>query len=115
MTGDYLIYLYRNGHPEILPPLLSSSANNYNADGAESLGSFISEEVVKSPKDFLDALRSFPPSKQERVCSVAGAAGGGGMAPPDLRGARKQLGALNDEVARRCLLQIEHATKPAER
>jgi hypothetical protein len=115
MTGDYLIYLYKTGHTEILAPLLSSSANNYNAAGSESLGSFMSEVVVKSPEDFLDAIRSFPPSKQERVCSLAGTAEGGGMALTDLRSAQKELGTMNDEIARRCLRQIERANKPAQK
>jgi len=112
MTGDYLIYLYQHGHPEILPPLLSSSVNDYNAAGSESLGMFFSQLVVNSPKDFLDALRSFPASTQRRMCSMAGVAGGGGMTPADLGKARSQLGKMNDEVPRRCLQDIEQANKP---
>jgi hypothetical protein len=115
MTGDYLIFLYEHGHPEILAPLLSSNANSYNAAGSESVGSFMSELVAKSPKEFLDAVRSFPPSKQERVCFLAGAGDGGGITPAELRKVRKQLGAMNEETARRCLQQIEKANKPEQR
>jgi hypothetical protein len=115
MTGDYLISLYEHGHPEILAPLLSSSVKDYNAAGSEGLGGFFSELVAKSPNDFLDAVRSFPASTQRKMCYFAGLADGSGMAPADLRKVRKQLGTMNDEIARRCLRQIEQANKPEQR
>ena len=115
MTGEYLIYLYEHGHPEILAPLLSSSVKDYSAAGSEGLGAFFSELVAKSPNAFLDAVRSFPASAQRKMCYFAGAADGGGMSPADLRKVRNQLGAMNDEIARRCLRQIEQANKPEQR
>ena len=115
MTGEYLIYLYEHGHPEILAPLLSSSVKDYSAAGSEGLGGFFSELVAKSPNAFLDAVRSFPASTQRKMCYFAGAADGGGMSPADLRKVRNQLGAMNDEIARRCLRQIEQANKPEQR
>jgi hypothetical protein len=112
MTGEYLAYLYQHGHPEILGPLMSATVNDYNAAGAEFLGGFLADLVVGSPNDFLDAVRSFPASTQQKICSLAGVADGGGMAPAALRKVRNQLGRMNDELARCCLLQIEQANKP---
>ena len=66
MTGEYLFYLYEQGHPDILAPLLNSSVKSYSAAGAESLGELFADLVVKSPKDFLGAVRLFPPSTQSK-------------------------------------------------
>jgi len=112
LTGQYLIYLYEHGHPEILAPLLASSIKSYCAACSEGLGAFFSELVAKSPNEFLDAVRQFPVPTQKKMCSFAGYGDGSGMAEADLRKVRKQLGAMNDEVARRCLRQIEAANKP---
>ncbi len=113
MTGEYLAYLYQHGHPEILRPLMTATVHNYNAAGAEFLGGFLSELVVRTPNDFLDAVRSFPASTQQKICSLAGVADGGGMAPGDLRKVRSELGRMHDEVAQRCLQQIEQANQPS--
>jgi len=114
MTGEYLIYLCEHGHHEFLGPMLISSIDDYNAAGSEGLGSFFSTFVAKSPNDFLDAVRSFPASTQIKMCTFAGFGDGGGMAPEDLRKVRSQLGRMNDEVARRCLRQIEKANTPEQ-
>lgn len=115
MTGEYLFYLYEQGHPDILAPLLNSSVKSHSAAGAESLGELFADLVVKSPKDFLGAVRLFPPSTQRKMCYFAGTAGDGGMAPADLKKVRKQLGAMNDETAQRCLREIEEANKPEQK
>lgn len=112
MTGEYLIYLLRHGHREILAPLLDAAIEDYNAAGSEGLGGFFSEFVAASPAEFLDAVRSFPAATQRKMCSFAGSGDGGGMRPSDLRKVQASLGAMHDEVARRCLLQIENANKP---
>jgi hypothetical protein len=113
MTGGYLVFLLQQGHREILAPLLDASVKDYNAAGSESLGAFFSQLVARSPDEFLDAVRSFPPSTQKKICSFAGSGDGGGMEPSDLKRVRAHLGGMHDdEVARRCLLQIEHANKP---
>ena len=49
------------------------------------------------------------------MCYFAGTAGDGGMAPADLKKVRKQLGAMNDETAQRCLREIEEANKPEQK
>ena len=115
MTAAYLIYLYRHGHSEILTPLFRSSLKNCNASGAELLGAFLSELIAKTPSVFLDAVSLFSIPKQEQICYTAGIADGGGMAPPDLKGARRKLSAINSELAKRCLRQIEKANEPAKR
>jgi hypothetical protein len=111
MTGEYLVYLFRHGHPEILAPLLDASVKSYNAAGAEGLGAFFAELIAKSPNKFLDAVRSFQILTQKKMCYFAGSGDGGGMAPSDLKKVRERLSAMNDEVARRCLYQVEQANR----
>ncbi len=110
MTGEYLIYLFRHGHPEILSPMLESSVKDYNAAGAEGLGAFFSTIVVESPKQFLNAIRLYPAATQRKMCAFAGAGDGGGMA--DLEKARRGLRAFHDDAAKRCLSAIESANRP---
>ena len=112
MTGEYLIYLFQHGHPEILAPLLDASVESYSAAGAEGLGAFFSKLVAMSPNVFLDAVRSFPAPTQRKMCYFAGLADGGGMAPVNLKKVRRQLRVRNDEIAQRCLRQLEDANKP---
>jgi hypothetical protein len=110
MTGDFLAYLYEHGHDEVLIPLMKYG-NSYNAAGSEFVGTFLSETVAKSPDSFLDAVRSFPIPAQKKICYFAGLADGGGMAPANLRIARKALAARPDDVAVRCLREIDDANK----
>jgi len=112
VTGMYLAYLYDRGHREVLQPLMTEGVESYNAAGSESIGSFLSELIVKSPNEFLDAIRPLPVPTQRRICSFAGAADGGGMAPADLRKVRSHLRMMTDPVASRCLREIEKANKP---
>jgi hypothetical protein len=110
MTGDFLAYLYEHGHSEVLAPLMKYG-NSYNAAGSEFVGAFLSETVAKSPNNFLDALRTFSVPMQRKICYFAGLADGGGMAPADLRKARKALIARPGDVAGRCLREIDDANK----
>ncbi|HEX2952190.1 MAG TPA: hypothetical protein VHV83_21865 [Armatimonadota bacterium] len=110
MTGTYLAYLYEHGHAEVLKPLMTG-LNGYNAAGSEFIGGFLSRLVAKNHADFLNAIRDFPVPEQKEICYFTGLADGGGMSPADLRQARKQLGAMEDSVARRCLQQIEKANR----
>jgi hypothetical protein len=110
MTGEFLAYLYEHGHSEVLTSLMKYG-NSYNAAGSEFVGTFLSETVAKSPDIFLDAVRSFPVPTQKKICYFAGLADGGGMAPSNLRIARKALAAKLDDVAARCLREIENANK----
>jgi hypothetical protein len=111
MTGEFLAYLYEHGHSEVLKPLMKDGSS-YDAAGSEFVGDFLSKLVAKSPDNFLDAVRSFPIPTQKKICYFAGSADSGGMAASDLRKARKALAAMTDDVAGRCLREIEHANKP---
>jgi hypothetical protein len=111
LTGSYLVDLFQHGHREILAPLLNAAIKDYNAAGSEILGGFFSELVASSPEEFLDGVRSFPVPTQKKMCYFAGLGDGGGMGPSDLKELRARLGAMHDEVAQRCLLQIESANK----
>ncbi len=111
MTGEYLAYLFEHGHPEILVPLLGASIKSYNATGSEFLGEFFSDLVTNSPDNFLGAVGRFPRATQEKMCYFAGRADGGGMAMEKLKRVRQELGSLKDQVARRCLRNIEEANK----
>jgi hypothetical protein len=85
--------------------------NSYNAAGSEFVGTFLSETVAKSPDSFLDAVGSLPVPSQKKVCYFAGLADGGGMTPANLRRVRKAVAAKFDDVAARCLREIEDANK----
>ena len=111
MTGEFLAYLYEHGHSEVLKPLMKDGSS-YDAAGSEFVGDFLSKLVAKSPDDFLGAVRSFPVPTQKIICYFAGSADGGGMAVSDLQKARKALAPMTDDVAGRCLREIEHANKP---
>jgi hypothetical protein len=110
VTGEFLAYLYEHGHSEVLTSLMKYG-DSYNAAGSEFMGTFLSETVAKSPGNFLDALRTFSVPTQRKICYFAGLADGGGMAPSNLRIARKALAASPDDIAARCLLEIENANK----
>ena len=112
MTPEYLAYLYEHGHPEILAPLMDTATDTHNAAGGEYIGGYLSDLVTKSPDEFLRAVRTLPAGRQKKVCSCAGAADGGGMAPAQLRKVRKELGRRDDPVARRCLDEIVEGSKP---
>src|ERR1017187_4974910 len=111
MTGEFLAYLYEHGHSEVLVALMRDG-NSYNAAGSEFVGGFLSTLVAKSPDRFLDAVRSFPAPTQKKICYFAGSADGGGMAPSGFQKARKALAAETDDVAGRCLRELERANKP---
>lgn len=112
MTGEYLIYLYRHGHTEILAPLLKTSIGSYNAAGSEGLGADFGEMIQKSPESFLQAVSTLPLATQKQVCSFAGSGDGGGLGAKGLSQARRNLHRIGGEVALRCLTQIEVANKP---
>jgi hypothetical protein len=110
MTGNFLAYLYEHGHSEVLTSLMRYG-NSYNSAGSEFMGTFLSEKVAKSPDISLDALRTFSVPTQRKICYFAGLADGGGMAPSDLRIAWRALAVRQDDIAARCLREIENANK----
>ena len=110
-TGAYLIWLYRHGHHEVLQPLMVVGMHSYQAALAETIGAFYADVVTRAPTRFLDALRPLAIPTQKKLCGLAGSTDGGGMAVEDLKMVRKSLRAVDDEVARRCLQEIEKANK----
>ena len=111
-TGEYLMYLYKHGHAEILAPLLKTSVESYNAAGTESLGAEFGEMIQKSPESFLQAVSTLPVATQKRVCNFAGSGDGVGLGVKGLAQAQRNLHRIRGEVALRCLTQIEVANKP---
>jgi hypothetical protein len=109
-TAQLLVALYRQGHREVLQPLLAGCRNS---DGAlsEELYSFYSDVLEDTPSKFLIALSSFKFREQERICESAGdaiaeEAGGGpmdGTDPANLRGVLTALRRNKTETATRCL------------
>jgi hypothetical protein len=110
-TGGYLIALYERGHHEVLRPLLLAGMHNNGAALSEMLGTFYADVVTDNPREFLVAIRPLAISSQKELCELAGATDGGGMSPDDLIKVRKGLQAVDNEVARRCLREIELANK----
>jgi hypothetical protein len=113
-TGAFLIVLYERGHKELLEPLMLVGKDTNGAALAEEVGDFCSVVLLKSPAEFLDTIRRFPPRTQRQVCELAGAGDGGGMAPADLKRVRKQLTAKSDEVATRCWRGVEASNRPEQ-
>jgi hypothetical protein len=111
-TGAFLIALYERGHKEVLDPLMLLGKDSYNATLAERLGGFYADVLTSKPTEFLDTIRRFSPKTQRRLCELAGATDGSGMAAQDLQQVRKQLKAIGDELARACLRAVEAANKP---
>jgi hypothetical protein len=109
LTPENLVDLYKRGHAEILGPLLRIGLNSYNAAGSEFVGDFAATVVAKTPAEFLDAIRTFPAATQGKICYYAGLADGGGMAPSDLKLARRRLSEGNDPIARNCLREVNRA------
>lgn len=112
MTGEYLMYLYRHGHSEILAPLMKTSIGSYNSAASEGLGADFGEMIQKFPENFLQAVSTLPQATQKRVCSFAGLGDGGGLGSTGLSQARRNLHRIGGAVALRCLAQIELANKP---
>jgi hypothetical protein len=110
-TGYYLIQLYEHGHQGILAPLLKTSLGSCHAAGAEGLGGYFGDLVLKSPEKFLEAVNTFPVPTQKKICGFAGESDGGGLGAEGLAQARKKLRAIGSEVALRCLKEIEIANK----
>ena len=110
-TGALLIALYERGHKEVLKPLMLYGKDSYNASLAELVGDFYSRVLANNPTEFLETIRDMTPRAQKRLCELAGAADGSGMAPKDLQQVRKKLRATRDDLALRCLRAVESANR----
>lgn len=111
LTGEYLVFLYKHGHLDVLAPLLATSVGSYDAMGREALGADFGEMIQTSPRGFLQALNALPVSTQKRVCYFAGSGDGGGLSSGGLAKARTSLRRTGGQVALRCLAEIEAANK----
>ena len=111
-VGAFLIVLYERGHKDVLEPMMLLGKDIYSAALAEMLGSFYSDVLSNHPTDFLDTIQRFVPKTQRRLCELAGAGDGGGMAAKDLQRVRRQLKATGDKLALTCLRAVESSNKP---
>jgi len=112
-TGELLMLLYNQGHPEFLQPLLAGG-NGYQAALSEELGVFYSDQLEKNPRDFLTALATFPPRRQRDLCIMAGEGDGGGMGPKINRKVLANLKEISGEVADRCTRGVREGNRSAE-
>lgn len=100
-TMAQLIRLYEQGHKELLQPLLARY-DGWNASTSEGLGAFYGDQLEKNPQDFLAVLATFSPRRQLYLCTMAGAADGGGMNPKTERKVLVNLKDIGGDVANRC-------------
>jgi len=113
-TAELLIGLYESGHREVLQPLLTMGPHS-DAALAETLGEFYGDLLSRRPLEFLTAIRPTAVRIQSDLCLLAGGEDGSGMPPNDLKQVREQLKHLGDDVALRCLEQIETVNKQIEK
>jgi hypothetical protein len=78
------------------------------------LGGFYGDQLAKNAKEFLGVLETFPPKRQLELCTVAGEADGGGMAPKTERKALANLKLIGGEVAERCASGVRAGNRSAE-
>jgi hypothetical protein len=107
-----VVQLYERGHHEVLGALLAAG---FRSDGAlsEMLGDFYGEVLTKSPSRFIAEVRRLDAPTQKEVCWLAGSGDGGGMAG-DLDRARRGLKRIGDEVALRCLREVEEGNRASD-
>jgi hypothetical protein len=100
-TLELLVHLSQHGDKTLLRPIL---AGWRYSDGAlsEGLGTFISDQLERNPKDLVAALETFSPRAQRGICELGGSADGGGMGPKTARKVLSNLKAVGGEVSERC-------------
>ncbi len=113
MTAMALIGLYKQGHNELLRPLLTGCRNS---DGAlsEALGPFYADQLERNPKDFLTVLSAFAAKEQRGICWLAGAEDGGGMPPKTERKVLANLKVIGGDVANRCARGVRSGNSDAD-
>jgi hypothetical protein len=112
-TMALLIYLYQQGHRELLVPLLSRY-DGWNAATTEGLGTFYAEELAKYPADFLADLSTFEPKRQLELCTAAGGTDGSGMPPGMEARVANNLKRIGGEEALRCARGVRTGNRDAE-
>jgi hypothetical protein len=108
----FLIALYERGHHEVLYPLLAVGMHSYNAAASEMSGGFYGDVLVKKPSEFLETIRPLTAPTQSKLCQLAGSGDGGGMRANQLKQVKKQLLAIGDGTALRCLKRVEAGARP---
>jgi hypothetical protein len=108
-TGDMLIKLYKQGHKELLRPILAGS---HYSDGAlsEELYPFYVDRLDQNQQEFISALATFHPSEQSQICVQVGnevceQSGGGptdGSYPALMQTLLTKLKKTDGEIANRC-------------
>lgn len=112
-TMALLISLYRQGHKELLQPLLARY-DGWNAAASEGLGTFFSEELTTNPSGFLAVLATFSPQRQHYLCTAAGGTDGGGMGPKTERRVLANLKVIGGEIADRCARGVRIGNQEAD-
>jgi hypothetical protein len=112
-TMELVIGLYRQGHRELLPPLLALF-DGWSTATSEGLGTFYSEELEKAPKDFITTLATFTPRRQLELCTAAGGTDGGGMGSGVEQKVLINLKAIGGEVAIRCARGVRAGNRDAD-
>lgn len=110
-TGQFLILLYENAHPDVLPSLLLAGSQSYDSMLSEELGDFSGNVLARQPGEFLSAIRPFTLKKQNEICEMAGLGDGGGISPEALKSIHENLSAIGGRLAHRCLREVESAAK----
>jgi hypothetical protein len=113
-TMELLRQLYKQGHKELLQPLLARY-DGWNAATSEGLGGFYSDMLEKSPKDFLAELSTFPPERQLYLCTMAGETDGGGMSHKTERKVLHNMEEIGGEVAARCARGVRAGNRDANK
>jgi hypothetical protein len=100
-TAMILVGLYRQGHKELLRPLLACARNS---DGAlsEELFPFYAEELARNPSDFVAVLAAFSLKDQSHICECAATGDGDGMPAEVMHRVLRNLGKVGGAVAARC-------------
>jgi hypothetical protein len=100
-SAVYMVTLYRNGHRELLGPLIQAGVRS---DGAlsEVLGLFYQKVLLEDPRSFIREIERFPTPIQRRECFDAGTGDGSGTSSADAKRVAESLKALDGPVGRVC-------------
>jgi hypothetical protein len=108
-----IIYIYRQGHSELLNTILKAGLHS---DGAlsEEWGDFFGDELKAHPREIVAGLSQFSVKDQAEICWLAGAGDGGGMADGTLARVLSNLAKIDNNVAARCAANVRKGNRDAE-